>query len=211
MQAHVKNHSQKPERVDRLGLIFGTLAAVFWPFSLCYDFAQAGTIIFNMLACVFLWRSGKGVAVGSFCLFLTLMGLMLTFSIPRVDGVLSLQPLAFASGFSTFFMIILFSSLGGKKAGERAPGSNRESYQRASVKQQTPMTPNLWSLLFLVCGISLIILGATTSIELLVFLALPLLLAAPLAFAYGEFSGVSREVRRKAKTSDDLDGQFPST
>lgn len=207
----MKNHSQQTERVDRLGLLFGTLAAVFWPFSFGYLWAQAATIVFNMLACVFLWRSGKGVAVGLFCLFSTLLGLMLTFSIPRVEGAFNLEPLAFASGFSTFFMIIFFSSLGGKKAGERVPGNNRASYQRAAVKQQTRMTPNLWSLLFLICGISLIILGAITSLELLVFLALPLLLSAPLVFVYGFLSGVSQEVRRGVKASGTVDDELPST
>lgn len=205
----MKSHSQNSERMDRLGLILSLLAIVFWPFSIAYQESQYATLTFNLLACLFLQRSSKGVLLARTCLILTLTGLVITLGSPLPHQSYDLQPFAFASGLSTFSMMLYFSTLG-----IQARPETRAATQTAVVNSEVekpPIPATLWAAILVVVAASLMLLGIAFHLEeVAACVSVPMFLVAPLVFVYGVISGVGREVMRKAKTSDDLDSKLPS-
>lgn len=199
------NQQQKPERIDRLGLLFGLLAILSWPFSGAHEGGLYALLGFNFLACLFLQRSTKGVLLARICLIVTLLGLVISYQSPLLPTGYDINPFATASRYSAFFMIVYFSIIGSKpssKGGDSSPPP--------TPRGETPMTPNLWALVLFVSAVSLLTLGACTGLEILFMMAIPPAIAAPLAFVYSVLRGVGREAMRKSGTTDDLESDLPS-
>lgn len=199
------NQQQKPERIDRLGLLFGFLAILSWPFSGAHEGGLYALLGFNFLACLFLQRSTKGVLLARVCLIVTLLGLVISYQSPLRPAGYDLDPFATASRYSAFFMMVYFSIIGSKPTSRGREGSPPVPRGKA------PMTPNLWALVLFVSAVSLVVLGACTKLEILFLMAIPPAIAAPIAFAYGVLRGVGREAMRKSDATGDLESDLPST